>query len=142
MEKNMKKHYASILLTLVCVVGFGVGAHGQEKPEVIVTVPFEFVANGKALPAGTYTISRIWDDRLGAMSISSRENRSGVLVRANDFEEQPDENSKVIFEQVGDLHLLSKIQTLDGVYSMSVPHSSTLVAGVKQHQGMSPSGTN
>jgi hypothetical protein len=138
----MKKHYASILLTLVCVVGFAVGAHGQQKSEVVVTVPYEFVANGKTLPAGTYTIGRIWDDRLGALSISSRESRAGVVVKATEFDEQRAENCKVMFEQVGDSQVLSKIQTLDGVYIISVPRSSTLVAGVKQHQGMSASGTN
>lgn len=54
----MTKHYGSILLTTVCIVGFAVGAHGQEKREVVVTVPYEFVASGKTLPAGTHTVSR------------------------------------------------------------------------------------
>ena len=37
----MKKQYASILLTLTCFLGLGVGAEGQSQREVVVTVPYE-----------------------------------------------------------------------------------------------------
>jgi hypothetical protein len=82
------------------------------------------------------------DSGVRILSITSYGARSGVFVLANQFEDQPAENGKVIFEQVGESHFLSKIQTLDGVYIISVPRSSVLVAGVKQHQSMSASGTN
>ena len=138
----MKKQYASILLTLTCVLGLGVGAEGQSQREVIVTVPYEFVASGKTLPAGTYTVTRVSEDRFGGLIISSYENRSSVVVMPNEFEGYPSDNIKVSFKQIGDVHFLSKIETANGAYNIPVPHSATMVAGVKQHGDMSASGTN
>ncbi len=40
----MKKKYASILLTLICLLGLGVTAAAQGRGEIVVTLPFEFVA--------------------------------------------------------------------------------------------------
>ena len=138
----MKKQYASILLTLTCVLGLGVGAEGQSQREVIVTVPYEFVAGGKTLPAGTYTVTRVSEDRFSGLIISSYENRSSVVVMPNEFKSYPADNIKVSFQQIGDVHFLSRIETANGAYNIPVPHSATVAAGVKQHGDMSASGTN
>ena len=60
----------------------------------------------------------------------------------NEFNGYPADNIKVSFKQIGDLHFLSKIETGNGAYNIPVPHSATVVAGVKQHGDMSASGTN
>jgi len=138
----MKKQYASILLTLTCFLGLGVGAEGQSQREVVVTVPYEFVAGGKTLSAGTYTVTRVSEDRFGGLIISSYENRSSAVVMPNEFESYPADNIKVSFKQIDDVHFLSKIETGNGAYNIPVPHSATMVAGVKQHGDMSASGTN
>ena len=137
----MKKQYASILLTLTCALALGVGAEGQSQREVVMTVPYEFVAGGKTLPAGTYTVTRVSQDRFGGLIISSYETGSSVLVMPDEFESYPTDNIKVSFRHVGDAHFLSKIETANGAYNISVPHSATMVAGVK-HGDMSASGTN
>jgi hypothetical protein len=136
----MKKYYVSTLLTLICCIGLGVGARAEEKPELIVTVPYEFVAGGNTLPAGKYTVSSVNEGR--ELIISSYETRSGVFVAPIEFDGQLVGNSKVVFDQVGDLHFLSKIETLGGVYTLALPHSVNIVAGAKQQQGMSASGTH
>ena len=51
----MKKKFASILITLTCVLGLGVAARATTRNEIVVTLPFEFVVSGKTLPAGTYS---------------------------------------------------------------------------------------
>jgi hypothetical protein len=137
----MKKHYASILLTIASLIGLGANAVGQ-NPEVIVTVPFSFVASGRTLPAGKYTVSRVSDDRLGGLKISSYENRAGVLVLANHFDSHSVDNSKVTFEQVGDVHYLRTIESSDGVYTIDLPRIINLVATDKQQGSMSASGSN
>lgn len=137
----MKKYRASILLTLICCIGLAEGARAMEKREVTVTVPYEFVAGGKTLPAGTYTVSRVSFEQ-GELSISSYENRSGVLVLPIEFDDQLAGDPKLIFEQIGDRRVLSKIETLYGVYTLPEPRSANIVAGAKQQQGMSASGTN
>src|SRR5258708_20732815 len=76
----MKKKYANILLTLICLLGLGVAAEAQIRGEIIVTLPFEFVVSGKTLPAGTYTLSRFSDDKFDGLIPSSHENRPGLFV--------------------------------------------------------------
>ena len=137
----MKKHFASILFTLASLIGLGVSAVGQEQ-KVIVEVPFNFVAAGKILPAGKYTVTRLSDNGLEHLSISSYENRAGVLVLANHFDSHSVENPKVTFEEVGDLHYLRTIESSDGVYTIDLPRTINLVASTKQHGSMSASGTN
>jgi hypothetical protein len=137
----MKKYYASTLLTLTCLFGLGVNARAQGKAELVVTVPYEFVAGGNTLPAGKYIVSRASEQR-SELSISSYENRSSVFVMSTEFDDHLAGNPKVIFEQVGDVRILSKIETLDGVYTLPEPRSANIVAGAKQQQGMSASGAN
>lgn len=136
----MKKHYAGILLTLVSLVSLGVGAEGQDRREVVVTVPYEFVAGGTTLPAGAYTVSRV-NDQKAVLSISSYGTRSGVFVVASEFEYHPVENPKLVFEQVGGQYFLSKIQTLSGIYDLPVPRPAIMMAGTKQHSETPDSGT-
>jgi len=137
----MKKRYASIVLTLTSLIGLGVSAVGQEKPEVVVNVPFDFVAGDRTLPAGKYTVSRVSDDHLGALSFRNSESGTGVFVMTSEFKDQASEDSKVDFEQVGDMHFLHSIETLDGVYRVALPRATmNVVAVMKQHAGSSSSG--
>src|SRR5690348_16505462 len=106
----MKKQYASILLTLTCFLGLGMGAEGQSQREVVMTVPYEFVAGGKTRTAGTYTVTRVSEDRFDRLIISSYETRSSVFVMPNEFTGYPADNIKVSFKQIGDLHFLCKIE--------------------------------
>jgi len=93
------------------------------------------------LPAGTYTVTRVSEDRFGGLIISSYETRSSVFVIPNEFKGYPANNTKVSFKQIGDVHFLSKIETANGAYNIPVPQSATMVAGLK-HGDMSASGTN
>src|SRR2546430_583104 len=117
----MKKHHESMLLTLTCCMVLGADAEGQAQREVVMTVPYEFVTGDKTLPAGTYTVTRMSGDRFGGLIISSYETRSSVFVIPNEFDSYPTDNIKVSFRQIGDVHLLSKIETADGAYNIPVP---------------------
>ncbi len=137
----MKRQYACILLALASFLALGVGAEAQVQREVVVVVPFEFVAAGTTLPAGTYTVSRVSEAGLSGLALSSYENRSSVFVIPSQFESYPGD-AKLGFKQIGDAHFLSNIETANGVYSIPVPRSNTAVGRMKQHLGMSASGTN
>ena len=76
----MKPQLASVLLIIISFIGLAAGAKAETRREVIVKIPYEFVAGGRTIPAGTYTVSRLSDDRLSGLSIFSYEQRSGVVV--------------------------------------------------------------
>ena len=50
----MKTSYVIAVLTLMCLLGVGISARAQDTDGVRVKVPFEFIAGGATLPAGTY----------------------------------------------------------------------------------------
>ena len=138
----MKQQWAHALLIITGLFGLAAGAKAETHREVIVKIPHEFVAAGRTLPAGTYTVSRLSDDRLAGLSIVSQEQRAGVLVPANQFENLPAVDIKVRFELVGSTYFLHSIETLGGVYTLSLPRSALLMAKSAHTDGMSASGTH
>jgi len=135
----MKKKYLSILAALICVLGLGVTAKAQSREEIVVTFPFEVVVSGKTLPAGTYKVSRVADEKSVGLIVSSYANHVSVFVHPLEIEDAPNDHPQVSFERVGEQHFLSKIRTAYDVYSIPVTHSEILLAGVKSHMPVSGS---
>jgi hypothetical protein len=138
----MKKRYASILLTLMCVLGMGVVARAQYRGEVVVTMPFEFVVSGKTLPAGEYRVSRVSDDKSAGLTLSSLENRTNVFVHPIETESARADKPSVSFERVGEQHFLSRIQTAYDVYNISVSRSAIMEAAARSHDNGFASGSS
>ena len=138
----MKQQWANVLLVITSLFGLAAGAKAETHREVIVKIPHEFVVAGRTLPAGTYTVSRLSDDRLAGLSIASYEQRSGVLVLANQFENRPADDTKISLERVGGMYFLRSIETLEGVYTFPLPHSALLMAKSAHTDNMSASGTH
>lgn len=138
----MKQQLARFLLIILGLFGLAAGAKAENHPEVIVKIPYEFVAAGRTLPAGTYTVSRLSDGRLAGLRIFSYEQRSSVVVFANQFEDRPADDAKIRFEKVGGMYFLRSIQTLDGVYTLPLPRSALLMAKSAHTDGASASGAH
>ena len=136
----MKQSLASVLLLITGLFGLAAGARAQTR-QVIVKIPYEFMAGGRTLPAGTYTVNRLSDDGLARLSIVNYEQRSGVLVLVQ-FENRPADDTKVRFERVDDTYYLSSIVTPNGVYTLSLPHSVFLSAKSAHSNGVSASGAH
>lgn len=90
------------------------------RPEIVVNVPFEFVASGKTLPAGTYTVNRISEDQFGNLLLSNYEKHVSVLVHPVEFEDARADKASVSFERVGESRFLTKISTANAVYTIPV----------------------
>jgi hypothetical protein len=96
-----------------------------------VTIPFAFVVGGKTLPAGTYRVSRLVDDKFERLILSSYENRIRVFVHPVQIESTSAERPHLSFEQVGEEPSLSRIQTTDDVYNIPVSLSLIMEAREK-----------
>lgn len=134
----MKKQYATILLTFVLALCVVAGA--QSRNDGAVDVPFEFQAAGKTLPAGTYRIGPLSANGLQGLMLSNYESRLGVYVLPNQFKSSQGTKVKLSFEQVGDQHVLSSIETSDGVYLFHLPTPATAFAKAKHVDGNATSG--
>jgi hypothetical protein len=136
----MKKSYLTAVLTLTCLLGLGVSARAQDTEGVRVIVPFEFVAGGATLPAGTYTVGRLSVDAYSGIEISGRGNGAFVLPVAVDG--TPAGQTKLSFERVGGKYFLSEADTPGGIYTFALPRAMVALAQVKDQSTVSTSGTD
>jgi tetraacyldisaccharide-1-P 4'-kinase len=137
----MKKLCLRIAVALVGFAGLGITAKAQVVDQIVVTVPFEFVVAGKTLPAGTYRVSSMSDDRWGALILSGVKNHASAIVLPNGVENAPAEKVHVSFETAGDEHFLSEIETADNVFAIPVSRAAILLALGKSHTD-APSGSS
>jgi len=130
----MRKLCLRIAVALVSFAGLGITAKAQVVDQVIVTIPFQFVVAGKTLPAGTYHVNRVSDDKWAGLIFSSFENRASAIVHpievesTYEVESTPDGKAHVGFETAGGEHFLSKIETGDNVFTIPVSRAAILLA--------------
>jgi hypothetical protein len=130
----MRKLCLRIAVALVSFAGLGVTAKAQVVDQVVVTIPFQFVVAGKTLPAGTYRVNRVSDDKWAGLIFSSFENRTSALVcpieveSINEVESTPEGKAHVSFETAGGEHFLSKVETADNVFTIPVSRAAILLA--------------
>src|SRR5579862_3602444 len=136
----MKKSYLTAVLTLSCLLGLGASAHAQDTEGVRVKVPFEFVAGGKTLPAGTYTVGRLSDDAYSGIEISGL--RDGTFVLPIVVDGTVAGQPKLSFEQVGGKYFLRQANTPGGIYSFALPRALVALAQLKDQGTVSSGGTN
>ena len=101
----MKKHAATLLiLTIVALAGL---VNAQTRAMIKADVPFEFVANGKTMPAGSCAI-QAGGDAQAILSIQS--GNQHLFVAPNSSEAMsPSENTTLVFHKYGDRYFLASI---------------------------------
>ena len=137
----MKKQCLTVLFTLICVLGLGLGARAQEEDTVVTKMPFGFVAGGKVLPAGTYRVSRV-SPASGSRELEMRsyETRASVFVTPTVFDDVRSDKAQLNFEHLGDTYFLSTIETPIGTYSIDMPPSAIKLAQTQPQGGSHPGG--
>jgi hypothetical protein len=116
----MKKQYLKIVLPVVAFIGFSAVAQAEVRDEIVVTLPFDFVVSGENLPAGTYTVSRLSDDKLDGLILSSQRNHVSVVVHPTAVGDAVADKPSVSFNHVGNSHFLSQIETAYDKYTIVV----------------------
>jgi hypothetical protein len=138
----MRKQYLRSLIVLIGVAGLSMAARGQAVDQIVVNIPYAFVVAGKTLPAGTYRVNRVSDTDTRALVLSSFENRANAFVLPIEVEGSHAGKARVSFEEVGGEHFLSKIETADHSFTISVSRSEILEAAARSHSGPSASGSS
>jgi len=136
----MRKQSLRILIALIGVAGLGMAARGQVSDQIQVNIPYQFVVAGKTLPAGTYRVNRLGDNNEETLVLSSLETRARVIIPSISVESTRADKPEVSFEQVNGQHLLSKIETAEHVFIISVSRSEILEAAARPRSGASASG--
>jgi hypothetical protein len=127
------------------VIAFFLGLAGAVKAEAetadIVTVPFEFVVGAKVLPAGTYTVRSLSNDKSGTLIISSRDQGTSMFVLPYVEDNVVTDKPELSFNKVGDSYFLNSIQTEATVYRIHVLDSSVNEALAKASGGVPAPGS-
>ena len=83
----MKRNYVRMF-----VVSFGAAvlaaASHADSDRLVVDVPYDFVVNGKTLPAGKYNVSRSTDNNPRILSISGVDNHASAVALSIDMEDR------------------------------------------------------
>jgi len=140
----VKKLFVRLLVVLAGVAGLTVPAKAQALDQIVVKIPFQFVAAGQAFPAGEYRISRLRDEEPRILLLTSMENRADVVMLLAESVDTPHGKSHLGFTTVGDQRSLSRIQTNDYAYTLAVPTAEALLAATprKGAAASSSSGSN
>jgi hypothetical protein len=137
----MKTSYLTVVLTMACLLGSAISAHAQDASGVVVKVPFEFIAGGKTLPAGTYSIGRLSPGIHPSLIIDSKDSGAFVLVLPVVPDGDSGGHAELRFGRVGDKYFLSKVATPAGVYTILTPKAMAKLAQMNDHGITSSSGS-
>ena len=107
---TITKHTALLLVTLVGLTGL---LNAQTSATVKTQVPFTFVANGTAIPAGECTIAVVVNGRT-LLSISGGEQHVYALPIA-DVSPNAHKKTALVFHQYGDRYFLTSIKREGGI---------------------------
>ena len=104
----MKKQISRALLGLAAALALAVAADAQILRKVSLRVPFDFVAGGKQMPAGSYTVRRIRSDAETALLIRDEDSGTSAIILTNAGEANPTA-AAFVFRRHGDHHFLAEI---------------------------------
>jgi hypothetical protein len=127
---------ASSALALIGVFGLAApAAQAQNRDDIVVTMPSNFVVGDTTLPAGKYTLRRISDDPADGLYLANFEHHASVIVHPIEIEDAPSNKPTVSFQRVGGELFLNRIQTADRVYNLPVSRTQIMRASAQPAQG-------
>jgi hypothetical protein len=118
MKKQISRALLGLAAALMLVVA--VNAHGLHA---FVSVPFDFVAGNKQMPAGRYTVRRIKADAESALLIRSEDGRSIAVVLTNAGEKNP-RAAAFTFRQLGDRYFLAEVSMPGTASARELPRTN------------------
>ena len=116
----MKKHLFALILALGLGLGINVDqSYAQTSLTIRVEIPFAFTANRKTLPAGTYRITPVSDNR-SVWRIHGEDSGEFISVNALTAVERSGD-LRVTFHRYGEMHFLAGFTT--PLYEIDLPAS-------------------
>lgn len=136
------KQFARVIATVTVLFGIGMAARAQAQDNIVVTLPFGFVAGEKSLPAGTYKVSRLSIDPSGPLLFTNYDKDISVIVLPAANEGTSADKPHLTFEQIGEEHFLNTIQTSLETYYIPISHSGVTEAAAKLRNSGAASGAS
>jgi hypothetical protein len=104
---NMKKQLIAAVTTLSIAITLSVAALAGLSSKLNVTIPFEFMVNGKTLPAGKYIVTP--SSTKDVVILTSRENRITIKAFVMGIQSEKKTPASLAFRRYGQQHFLARI---------------------------------
>jgi hypothetical protein len=122
----MKKQISVTLFALVTMLALAASASAQTTPRIGINVPFDFVAGGKLLPAGHYTVRRLSFEDEKLLLVRGDDGRSNAIVMTDTARgSQAPEAAALTFRQHGDSYFLAAISIPGAADVREVPQTKS-----------------
>jgi len=119
-------------LILTSTLFLGAAMLSAQAQSIRATIPFDFEANGKTMPAGDYKVEKISDNSGGLFTMRAVESSDSVLLTSKIPIANSEGPVKFVFEMRADGYYLT--QLWDGTMGreLAAPHGrSSVVASTK-----------
>ena len=121
----MKKFLLSTLLLIAGLFMMSSGASAQTGT-VVMHIPQDFTAGGKALPAGTYKVFEGSTPASLTLILRGQEGSVFLVPTTRDSAFPGQAGAKLV--RVGDVYYLSEIVSPLGTYTLTAPHELSRIA--------------
>ena len=117
----MKKQILAIVATLSIVTALTITGLAGLNGAVKANIPFDFMVNGKTLPAGSYTVAP--GTTRSTLVIRSHENRVAISALTMEAPEKKAGKARLIFRRYGNQHFLAQVYDGNGGNGQELPKS-------------------
>jgi len=111
----------TIRVLMLAVTLLGVTALATAQNNLHVDVPFDFQIDGRTLPAGTYTIARVYDRDPNFFAVTGVQSSARAVVHASGSSR--DAGAGLSFLHNGESYLLTTISTPAGKFDVAQKRS-------------------
>jgi hypothetical protein len=137
----MKKQLLGAVIVLTGLFALATGAQAATG-DIVVKIDQDFMAGGKAFPAGKYEVIRNSPGLSDALILRGEQAGATAFLLPATWDASVQVQPQVQLTRVGDTYYLSEVSTEAGVFTLPKPRVETRTAKTVDHGTTSPSGSN
>lgn len=127
----MKRNFFRWFVVSLLAIGFAAAARAQEPDRLVVNVPYDFVVNGKLLPAGKYRVQRDSNNDFRRLIIIDAERNTSVLTLSSQVRDVRELRPSITLQQAGEQRFLTQIRTAEHVFVIPGSEAAFAAAAAK-----------
>ena len=109
----MKLAMLTLAATLLMLPAMAVAQLGPSN-HIVTEVPFQFMVDNRAVPAGTYVVKQVYEGPL-MLAIENTSSKVHIVFLANEEKAQTGQGTSLIFHQYGNRYFLNGIRLNEGI---------------------------
>lgn len=118
-----------VRVLVLCMVLLGTAAFAAAQSNLRVEVPFAFQVGNRVLPAGTYSVTRIFDGDPSLLALTGVHTKARVNVYGSPTHDRP--GASLSFLRYGETYFLTAISSPSGKLSVATSGKQRQMASVQ-----------